>query len=1005
MSLLRYFFCICIVGASVQAQQWNALGPFVPPTGSSTIGQINTIAFNPQNPLKMWAGSPAGGLWSSTDGGQHWLNANIDTLGVIGISDIWMNPTDSNNIVLALGDRDENATYIPQGGALLQTVDGGVTWTRSGELDTSGSIVPILNYTTSRLIRNTANGTFFLATSAGLFSSTNFGLNWNTRPYKEKVWDIRTRPTDATVVYAVIGGKIYRSLNGGTSFSMATTGLPTTVASRIQLAVTPANSAVVYALFVNSDGTYGGLYKSSDFGATWNVRSSIPNILAANLDGSGSKGINNLALCVSPTNENIVFAGGVNIWRSNDGGVTWFMSSHYTGSFAPYVSADIHELKFAPAPRNQILYAATGSGVFTSADTGRTWQNYSTGLQVAQMNCSAFHPQRDSLYITSGPTGVHRYLYGNWSRVSDSASLQVMFHPTTTNLAYMATANGKLFRSKDTANSFVDDIGPAAGINGQSLTPYVFNPKNYNTIYAVLRDIWKTTNGGATWVRTINTFNANILSLTVSPKDTNRLYMITSDTSLYRSTNGGSDWTRVGTCALQNPGVPRAIYCHPTDTTKLCIIGGRCLSMSTDKGVSWNKYILTTNTYITSFYWKADNCGEDLIVGSANGVWKLSSQFQFLLDERFGSQIPNSPVLDLKLSGRWLRAATAGRGLYQAFIDDVGVVPEFSQDKVQVCPGEYVQFYDRSKFGGLLTRWTFESGIPNTSLEEAPLVRYDAPGDHWVRLVAANGCGRDSVQRICITVIPKLKANINPAKTSVCVGDTVQVLDQSVGTGGTREWTVEGGRIVKQSGTTIFVRGDTVGQISLTLTLSNTCGTNAQSKVIDILEAPSKPVVSVVKDTMSIPAIPGQSYQWYVNGNPLNGTTGPRCVGLFSAQYFVRVSNAGGCRVYSDTVNFVKTPDDTTGTSVYDVAQNPPFSVQPNPTSSDLRVIVGAEWIGRIQVCVRDLTGRVLLQQYVEAQGAETVASLNLKDLANGVYSVELRKGLLFNSALFVKKE
>ncbi len=983
---------LVFASAMLSAQQWNSLGPISPPSGMVANGQINCIAFNPQNPNKIYAGAPAGGLWVSSDAGQNWLNAQIDTLSVIGISDIWINPADSLNMIIALGDRDENSSYVYQGGALYSTVDGGTSWQRSGELDTTGSAVPLFNFASSKIIKNTASGVHLLATSIGLFSSTNYGSNWNTRPYKEKVWDIKTRPNDATIVYAVIGGKIYRSLNGGSSFTQATTGLPSTVATRIQLAVTPANAAVVYAMYCALDGSFGGLYKSSDYGATWVQKSSSPNILAANSDGSGSKGQNNLALAVSQTNENIVFAGGVNVWKSVDGGTTWSQTSHYQGTGLPLVSADIHELKFAPAPRSQYLYACTGNGIFMSPDTGRTWLNYSSGLQVSQTTRTAHHPTIDSLYLAATPVGVLRYNKGAWAKVSDSATVDVYFHPTKSNVAYMATVNGRLIQSNDSGQTFSQDISPTGGLNGVAFTPYVFNPKNFNTIYALLRDIWKTTNGGQTWTRTQNTFNSNMNSLAISPKDTSVLYLVTADTSMYQTVNAGITWTRTSKVQLQNPMAPRAVYCHPSDPARVCCIGGRSVSMSTDAGVSWNKYVILPNAYINCMYWKADNCGEELIFGTSYGVWKLSAQFQFGVSEVFGSQMPYSPVNDLKVVGKSIRAATAGRGVYVSLVDDIGVKAEFSQDKSQVCPGEFIQFYDQTQFGGLTTKWEFQGGIPSTSTETAPLVRFDSPGDHQVKLVSASGCGKDSISRISVNVIPKLKAAIGLAKAAACVGDTVQLNDVSVGTGGTRDWSFTNCTLVKKLATSALVECTQTGQASATLTLSNTCGTNSITKVFEVYAPPSKPVVTVSKDTMSVPDSAGLSFQWFANGSLLSSGTGHIWLGRFSGDYVVRVTNQGGCRVTSDTVHFVK---DTSGTggpgdAVVDVQSD--FSIHPNPASNVLYVRPELSWVGLTTVLIHDVVGRTMISMNVDADGSGAEIPISIQGWHSGMYTVEIRR-------------
>jgi photosystem II stability/assembly factor-like uncharacterized protein len=992
-----------VLSAALDAQQWNNLGPVVPPDGAVANGQINCLAFNVQNPLKMWAGAPAGGLWVSNDGGMTWLPGATDTLAINGISDVWVNPTDSNQIVIALGDRDESASYIPQGGALYATTDGGVSWTRSGELDTNGSIVPIPNYTSSRVLRNTTTGVYVLATSAGVFTSANFPANWNTRVMREKTWDMKQRPNDPNTIYAVIGGRVYRSTNGGAAFTALNTGYPSSVAVRIQLAVAPSNSNVVYALYVLPDGTYGGLYKSTDAGTTWALRSASPNILAANIDGSGSKGVKNLSLAVSPTNENILFAGGVNIWKSVDGGVSWTQSSDFKGGTLPYVAADIHDLKFAPAPRAQYVYAATGNGVFMSSDTGRTWQNASSGLQVHQTNSASWFQKNDSLFIAAGPTGIYRYDKGNWKKLLDSSCLTAWYHATDSRIAFAATSSGRLLRSGDTANSFTDDITPPGSVPGSAVRPYIPNPRNHSTMYAVLKDLWKTTSGGASWTRTSNPFNASILSLAVSPADTNMAYLVTSDTVFYQSTNGGRDWLRKSRVPLQFPAVPRAVYCHPKDPLRACVVGGKSISMTTDGGSTWNRLVLNGNLYINSMVWKLDNCGEDLICGTSNGVWKLSAQYSFGVPEQMGSGLPNSPVQDVVLRGRFLRAATAGRGVYATFIDDAGVVPAYTQDRDSICPGDAVQFADVSENGGLSTFWRFDGGIPATSTDANPNVRFDIPGLRAVTLVASNGCGVDSIKRLSVFVIPRLKAAINVVRASVCSGDTVLLRDATIGVGGSRTWEVVDAEVISTTSVGCTVVCSKVGTVSAVLTVKNECGTTDVTKTIDVFAPPAPVRVSVVKDTLSVPESQGIQYQWYANGSMLTGGTSAQWIGRYNGTYSVRLINQGGCVVYSDTVAFTVPKDTSGGTSVdYELES---ATIFPHPVQGKLRVTLPENWTGGSHVEVRDMLGVVVKDEWLDIRSSTSLMELSVSGLASGLYQLRITTGGKVARAVFVKSQ
>lgn len=990
-----------VLSITLEAQQWSNLGPVVPAEGTTTNGQINCLAFNTQNPLKMWAGAPAGGLWVSNDGGMTWLPGATDTLGVNGISDIWVSPTDSNQIVLALGDRDENASYVPQGGALYATTDGGVSWTRSGELDTNGSIVPIPNYTCSRVLRNTATGVYVLATSAGVFSSANFPANWNTRVMREKTWDMKQRPNDPNTIYAVIGGRVYRSTNAGAAFTALTTGFPSTVAVRIQLAVAPSNANVVYAMYVLPDGTYGGLYKSTDAGTTWTVRSTSPNILAANIDGSGSKGVNNLALAVSPVNENILFAGGVNVWKSVDGGSTWQQTSSYQGGALPFVSADIHELRFAPAPRTQFVYAATGNGIFMSSDTGRTWQNASSGLQVHQGLASAWHPKKDSLFLTAGATGLYRYDRGMWKKVLDSACVTTWYHPTDVRYAYAGTAGGRLLRSSDSAASFKEDLTPSGSVSGGAVRPYVPNPRNNATIYGVLRDLWKTTNGGSGWTRTSNPFNATMLSLAVSRADTAMLYLVTSDTSFYQSTNGGRDWVRKSKVQLQFPTVPRAVYCHPTDPLKVCVIGGRSVSMSTDGGVTWNKYVLNGTLYISSMVWKQDNCGEALIFGTSNGVWRLSAQYNFGVPEQIGSGLPNSPVNDINLSGRFLRATTAGRGMYSTFIDDAGVSPMYSQDKDTICPGDAIQFSDVSDNGGISSTWRFDGGFPATSTETSPIVRFDTPGPHLITLIAANGCGIDSIKKTSVFVTPRLKAAISVQRNDVCLGDTIVFRDATIGTGGVRTWSVTNADIVLTNAYGCTALCSKPGSITAQLVVSNECGKTDITKVVNVFEPPASERVSISKDTLSVRDTPGIQYQWYANGTNLSGATSSRWIGRYNGTYFVRMVNQGGCTVYSDTVNYTVPKDTSGGTGVAELCES--VDVFPNPVSDELTIRLSGDWSGNVDIIIHDVNSRMVVRRTTSVLDSGADVRIPLVTIPDGVYRLQAESGSRVARSVFVK--
>ena len=107
---------------------WTNLGPNTTSGGYAGLGRINCVAFHPTNSNIMWVGSPGGGLWKTTDGGNNWTT-NFDNAVVLGVSSIVVHPTTPNIMYIATGDGDGSDTYSV---GILKSTDGGVTWQTTG---------------------------------------------------------------------------------------------------------------------------------------------------------------------------------------------------------------------------------------------------------------------------------------------------------------------------------------------------------------------------------------------------------------------------------------------------------------------------------------------------------------------------------------------------------------------------------------------------------------------------------------------------------------------------------------------------------------------------------------------------------------------------------------------------------------------------------------------------------------------------------------------------------
>ena len=225
------------------------------------------------------------------------------------------------------------------------------------------------------------------ATSAGIYRTTNSGANWTLVQSTNRFYDMEFKPGDPNTVYAS-GSVIYKSTNNGVNWTQVTSGIPSTGVTRMALGVSAANSAYVYILAGrSSDQGLLGIYKSTDSGATFTTAKgpTSPNLLGWDSNGgdAGGQAFYDLALAVSPTNANLLLVGGVNIWKSADGGTTWALNAQWTGSGAPYVHADQHDIVFLPGSSTTYFSACDG-GLFKTTNTGTSWTDISGNLAIAQ---------------------------------------------------------------------------------------------------------------------------------------------------------------------------------------------------------------------------------------------------------------------------------------------------------------------------------------------------------------------------------------------------------------------------------------------------------------------------------------------------------------------------------------------------------------------------------------------------------------------------------------------
>ena len=389
---------------------WKPLGPFNAVNYPAGNGRVNRVVFDPSNSQIVWACTPAGGLWKSTDGGFTWAT-NTDNLPNIGVSDLAINPLNTNVMYMASGDRDNGDTYSY---GLLKSTDGGVTWKTTGLSFGISFQVRIQNV----YVHPVDTAVVIAATRVGMYRSTDGGTTFSrvqTGSYNNLVQKIGNPDVLFSSSLSGSSCRIQMSTDAGITWNVVSDPtLPTTNSRRIEIAVTPDDTNYVYAVVGASNYGLQGVYRSTDGGSSWSVvNTQGKNLLGWSSTGGdqGGQAWYDLAIAVNPTNKNQVFVGGINIWRGqlNGSNWQWNLAAHWTGSGgAPFVHADIHHLQYQPG--TNYLYTGTDGGVYRDVPNQTPWDELNNGLNIMQYyKLSA--GSRDTVVMLAGAqdNGSHRY--------------------------------------------------------------------------------------------------------------------------------------------------------------------------------------------------------------------------------------------------------------------------------------------------------------------------------------------------------------------------------------------------------------------------------------------------------------------------------------------------------------------------------------------------------------------------------------------------------------------
>ena len=353
---------------------------------------------------------------------------------------------------IVTGDANASDTYSI---GVLKSTDGGTNWSTT---DLSYNITQ--EKLVNKIIINPNYGdSVFAITNTAILLSVDGGTSFDPVGIIGRWRDIEFKPGDPSTIYAAKqssgGSDVYRSTNGGGSWTLINNGSASNGKFRPLIAVTPENPNVVYALYTAGDYSFHGLYKSSDCGDTWTLQSDSPNILAWETDGTGTGGQSwyDLSLGVATNDENTVYVGGVNIWKSTNGGVSWDInaSSGNSPNYS-YMHVDQHAFEFNPL--NNIAYAGNDGGFYKYVDNLNTWIDLSDGLEISQfykLGLSKSNPNR--IVAGAQDNGTEMLTNNTWDAIRGADGMECAIDDYDEDVIYSSSQYGGIRKSFNGGNT------------------------------------------------------------------------------------------------------------------------------------------------------------------------------------------------------------------------------------------------------------------------------------------------------------------------------------------------------------------------------------------------------------------------------------------------------------------------------------------------------------------------------------------------------------------------
>ena len=652
--------------AGINSTVWEELGP------GNIGGRVRSLAFDPDDASRIYAGSVSGGIWLTENSGTSWAPVD-DFMANLSISSIIFDPTNNDIMYAGTGEGTFNADNV-RGLGIFKSTDRGVTWNILSATQDSFDF-----YWVNRLTILGDSSRLLAATHTGIWYSADGGTNWNSA-LSARVFDVDVDPTDNAKLVAGGQGDAYYSTDGGLNWTAAS-GLGS-ISGRIEIAYAPSDPSIVY---ISANVNSGEIWKSTDGGQSYSLVNTGNSYL-------GAQGWYDNALWVDPTNTNHVIVGGIDLWRTTDGGTSLNKISDWRD--APLSAhADHHYIQEHPdydGVNNKQIYFGNDGGVYTApditlADGDVGWTELNNNLSITQFYGMGVAPGGR---IVAGTQDNGTLVYNgdseNWTTTFGGDGGFSAADPTDANYLYGEYVYLQIHRSTNGGlwSNWIHDNAMTSGAN--FIAPFILDPNNENRLLGGAAELWVTDDAKAadpSWTskKAAISGNESISAIAVEPGNSDVIYVGHDDGSVYKTSDGTTatpNWTdisgtlpsrrvlRLAVAPLNNQIVYATFSGYNSDN----------LWKSTDGGATWNVSVGTNPNNIPPSPIRSvvvhPTENNLLYVGTEVGIFTSEDAGATWSLENDGPA--NVSVDELVWHGAsTLYAATHGRGIFKATVNDV----------------------------------------------------------------------------------------------------------------------------------------------------------------------------------------------------------------------------------------------------------------------------------------------------------------------------------------------